>query len=58
MTDLADGAVVESKSKWGITPLLALPGAPGQRWSMDFQHDMLSSGQRFRTLYIVDELSR
>ena len=37
---------------------LALPRAPGERWSMDFQHDMLASGRRFRTLNIVDDFSR
>ena len=37
---------------------LAVPQAPGERWSMDFQHDMLASGRRFRTLNIVDDFSR
>ena len=37
---------------------LALPGGPGERWSMDFQHDMLASGRRFRTLNVVDDFSR
>jgi len=38
-------------------PLL-VPQAPNQRWSMDFQHDQLASGRRFRTLNIVDDLTR
>ncbi len=38
-------------------PMLA-PGAPNERWSMDFQHDLLATGQRFRTLNIVDDFSR
>ena len=38
-------------------PVLA-PQAPNQRWSMDFQHDLLATGQRFRTLNIVDDFSR
>ena len=37
---------------------LALPAAPNERWSMDFQHDLLATGQRFRTLNIVDDFSR
>ena len=38
-------------------PLL-VPRAPNERWSMDFQHDLLATGQRFRTLNIVDDFSR
>ena len=38
-------------------PML-LPEAANERWSMDFQHDMLATGQRFRTLNIVDDFSR
>ena len=38
-------------------PML-VPEAPNQRWSMDFQHDLLATGQRFRTLNIVDDFSR
>src|SRR5918996_3579454 len=38
-------------------PMLA-PAAPNQRWSMDFQHDLLATGQRLRTLNIVDDFSR
>jgi putative transposase len=38
-------------------PML-VPEAPNQRWSMDFQHDLLATGQWFRTLNIVDDLSR
>ena len=39
------------------------PAVPGERWSMDFQHDMLAprsgfAGQKFRTLNIVDDCSR
>jgi putative transposase len=32
--------------------------APNQRWSMDFIHDQLSSGRRFRTLTLVDDFTR
>jgi transposase InsO family protein len=29
-----------------------------KRWSMDFQHELLATGQRLRTLNIVDDVSR
>jgi putative transposase len=43
-------------------PML-VPEAPNQRWSMDFQHDLLAprgnrGAQRFRSLNIVDDFSR
>jgi putative transposase len=38
-------------------PML-IPEAANDRWSMDFQHDVLATGQRFRTLNIVDDFSR
>ena len=41
----------------GRSPML-VPQAPNERWSMDFQHDLLATGQRFRTLNIVDDFSR
>jgi putative transposase len=41
----------------GRQPML-VPQAPNQRWSMDFQHDLLATGQRFRSLNIVDDFSR
>ena len=34
------------------------PTAVNQRWSMDFVHDQLSNGRRFRSLNIVDNFSR
>jgi transposase InsO family protein len=37
---------------------MLVPQAPNQRWSMDFQHDLLATGQRVRTLNIVDDFSR
>jgi putative transposase len=37
---------------------MLVPQAPNQRWSMDFQHDLLATGQRFRSLNIVDDFSR
>jgi putative transposase len=37
---------------------LDLPQGPNQRWSMDFLHDQLSDGRRFRILAIVDDFTR
>lgn len=36
-------------------PVLA---SPNQRWSLDFVHDQLASGRRFRVLNIVDDVTR
>ena len=38
-------------------PLL-MPTAPDQRWSMDFIHDQLANGRRFRCLTLVDDFTR
>ena len=35
-----------------------VPAAPHERWSMDFVHDQLFDGRRFRILTVVDQLSR
>jgi putative transposase len=37
---------------------LGLPQAPNQRWSLDFRHDQLSDGRRFRILAVVDDFTR
>lgn len=37
---------------------LAVPTAPNQCWSMDFMSDALLSGQRIRTLNIIDDFDR
>jgi putative transposase len=34
------------------------PTAPNQHWSMDFVHDQLADGRRFRCLTLVDHFSR
>jgi len=34
------------------------PTSPMQRWSMDFIHDSLRDGRRFRALTMVDDFSR
>jgi transposase InsO family protein len=36
-------------------PVLALPN---QRWSLDFVHDQMASGTRFRVLNVVDDVTR
>ena len=36
----------------------AKPTAPNQHWSMDFVHDQLANGRRFRCLTLVDHFSR
>ncbi len=41
----------------GRSPIPA-PSAPNIRWSMDFVHDQLLGGRRFRLLTIVDDCTR
>lgn len=38
--------------------IMNLPARPNERWSMDFVHDQLACGRRFRVLNIVDDCSR
>lgn len=38
-------------------PML-LPSRRGERWSMDFVHDQLAGGRRFRVLNVVDDYTR
>jgi len=35
-----------------------VPALSNQRWSLDFVHDQLTTGRRFRVLNIVDDLTR
>ena len=42
---------------WNRSSLQYQP-RPNERWSMDFIHDQLSSGRRFRTLTLVDDFTR
>jgi len=37
---------------------LALPGQANQVWTMDFTHDNLASGRKFRTLNLMDGFTR
>ncbi|PWR17929.1 IS3 family transposase [Zavarzinia aquatilis] len=42
----------------GTRAPLMLPALPNQRWSLDFVHDQLGDGRRFRVLNIVDDETR
>jgi putative transposase len=46
------------KRALGTRAPLVLPRGPNQRWSLDFVHDQLSDGRRFRILAIVDDFTR
>ena len=35
-----------------------VPALPNQRWSLDFVHDQMATGRRFRVLNIVDDVTR
>jgi len=35
-----------------------VPALPSQRWSLDFVHDQMASGRRFRVLNVVDDVTR
>jgi putative transposase len=37
---------------------IALPSAANERWSLDFVHDQLVDGRRFRILCVVDDCTR
>lgn len=37
---------------------MEVPTRPNERWSLDFVHDQLSDGRRFRVLNVVDDYSR
>ena len=34
---------------------LPMPGRANERWSLDFDHDQLGNGRRFRVLNVVDD---
>jgi len=46
------------KRALGTRAPLALPQGPNQRWSLDFLHDQLNDGRRFRILAILDDFTR
>lgn len=57
-----EGLVLRSKRrrKRASQVRVALPAAdaPAQHWCMDFMHDQLSNGKRFRTFNVLDTYSR
>lgn len=42
----------------GSRILMPMPTHPNQRWSLDFVHDQMVRGRRFRVLNIVDDVTR
>jgi putative transposase len=58
----AEGLAVRRKRRKrlaaGLRVVLPPPTRPNERWSMDFVHDTLANGRKFRTLNIVDDLTR
>ena len=51
-------AKVRRKRASALRPLLPAAQAPNEQWSMDFMSDSLATGQRFRRLTLVDNMSR
>ena len=43
---------------WPIVPIAVPATAPNQYWSMDFVHDQMLDGRRFRILTVIDQWSR
>ena len=46
------------KRATGTRVPMIVPGAPNERWSLDFVSDQLIDGRRFRVLAIVDDCTR
>ena len=46
------------KRATGSRAPLLLPARPNTRWSVDFMHDQLASGRRFRILNVVDDVTK
>jgi putative transposase len=47
------------RKRAGVTRMPLAPArGPNHRWSMDFLHDALSDGRRFRILAVVDDYTR
>jgi putative transposase len=58
----AEGLQLRARPKRGVRYIRgnAVPTAtrPNERWSLDFVHDFLSAGRKFRSLTIVDDFTR
>lgn len=46
------------KRALGTRAPMAVPDVPNARWSLDFVHDQMTDGRRFRVLGIVDDCTR
>ena len=46
------------KRATGARVPLLLPSLPNARWSIDFIHDQLACGRRFRILNIIDDVTK
>jgi putative transposase len=57
-----EGLSLRRKTRRKLPAIVRVPlpqaTAPNERWSMDFIHDQLSDGRRFRTLTLVDDFTR
>lgn len=58
----ADGLELRPRRKRGVRYVrgnaVSAVSRPNERWSLDFVHDLLSTGRKFRTLTIVDDFTR
>ena len=58
--DLRLRELAQQRRRFGyrrLAPATAL-ALPNQRWSLDFVHDQMATGRRFRILNIVDNVTR
>jgi len=46
------------KRATGSRAPLMLPALPNARWSIDFVHDQLACGRRFRILNVIDDVTK
>lgn len=46
------------KRALGVRAPMAVPYCPNARWSLDFVHDQMTDGRRFRILGVVDDCTR
>ena len=46
------------KRAMGVRAPIAVPDRPNARWSLDFVHDQMTDGRRFRILAVVDDCTR
>ncbi len=58
----AHGLQLRARRKRGVRYVrgnaVAPVSRPNERWSLDFVHDLLGNGRKFRTLTIVDDFTR